>query len=247
MAAEAMGRQGLWPSDLLSFLPGNDKCDAVYGQISAVDSYAHDCAHVFFGPTCEYSVAPVGRMVKFWNTPLLTVGALTHDFTTHKTSCEDEYHMMTRVGTLSFRDVAQVLVAVMNECVPECLYALHSRPEDRYSWERAMMVYDKDGFKNLSGEHTCKLMMEALVKVLKQLKFQYGAFDTEKASNQGMKEHLRREVGNEFSGEYLTGARRSHILDGVWRKHLRTLEEVVKYYGKVGSASVFIGKPERSS
>ncbi|XP_052131789.1 uncharacterized protein LOC127751775, partial [Frankliniella occidentalis] len=56
LAAEAVSRRGLWPLDLLSFLPGDDKCDAVYGQISAVDSYAHDCAHVFFGPACEYSV-----------------------------------------------------------------------------------------------------------------------------------------------------------------------------------------------
>ena len=54
-------------------------------------------------------------MVKFWNTPLLTVGALTHDFSHKKTSCDDEYHMLTRVGTLSFRDVASFLVTVMDK------------------------------------------------------------------------------------------------------------------------------------
>ena len=56
MAAQDAERRGLWPASMLTFLPGDDKCDAVYGQISAVDSYAHDCAHAFFGPTCEYSV-----------------------------------------------------------------------------------------------------------------------------------------------------------------------------------------------
>lgn len=61
LAAEAVGRQGLWPTDLLAFMPGNDKCDAVYGQISAVDLYANDCAHAFFGPTCEYSVGECPR------------------------------------------------------------------------------------------------------------------------------------------------------------------------------------------
>ncbi|KAE8745206.1 hypothetical protein FOCC_FOCC008097 [Frankliniella occidentalis] len=106
-------------------------------------------------------------MVKFWNTPLLTVGALTHDFSQKKTSCDDEYHMLTRVGSLGFRDVALFLVS--------------------------------DGYRRVSGEHTCKLMMEALVKRLKQHNLQFRAFDTEKAANQGVKEHLRREVGNDFS------------------------------------------------
>lgn len=64
-----------------------------------------------------------------------------------------------------------------------------------------MLVYDKDGYRRLSGEHTCKLMMEALVKLLKQRQMQFGAFDTEKAASQGIKEHLKREVGNEFSGK----------------------------------------------
>ncbi|XP_052125059.1 uncharacterized protein LOC113214563 isoform X3 [Frankliniella occidentalis] len=122
-------------------------------------------------------------MVKFWNTPLLTVGALTHDFSQKKTSCDDEYHMLTRVGSLGFRDVALFLVSVM----------------DHYSWRRVMLVYDKDGYRRVSGEHTCKLMMEALVKRLKQHNLQFRAFDTEKAANQGVKEHLRREVGNDFS------------------------------------------------
>ena len=64
-----------------------------------------------------------------------------------------------------------------------------------------MLVYDKDGYRQLSGEHTCKLMMEALVKLLKEHKLQYGSFDTEKAASHGLKEHLKREVGTDFGGE----------------------------------------------
>lgn len=64
LAAEAAAAQGLWPRALLAFLPGDDKCDAVYGQISAVDSYAHDCANAFFGPTCEYSVGECLRVCR---------------------------------------------------------------------------------------------------------------------------------------------------------------------------------------
>lgn len=78
-----------------------------------------------------------------------------------------------------------------------------------------MLVYDKDGFKGLSGEHTCKLMMETLVMLMKQRRFHYSAFDTEKASAQGMKEHLRTEVGNDFSGESLEP---SHCPPVRWHK-----------------------------
>lgn len=56
-------------------------------------------------------------MVKFWNTPLLTVGAMTHDFTNGKTSCEDEYHMMTRMGSISFRDLSSFFGEIMDEYV----------------------------------------------------------------------------------------------------------------------------------
>ncbi|CAH2095490.1 unnamed protein product [Euphydryas editha] len=31
-------------------------CDAAYAVISAIDAY-NDCAHVFFGPSCDYALA----------------------------------------------------------------------------------------------------------------------------------------------------------------------------------------------
>lgn len=48
--------QSLLPDWLqLKFLPANDRCDATYAQIAAIDSYAN-CVHLFLGPTCEYCV-----------------------------------------------------------------------------------------------------------------------------------------------------------------------------------------------
>lgn len=31
-------------------------CDAARAIISAVDAYTYDCAHVFFGPVCDYAL-----------------------------------------------------------------------------------------------------------------------------------------------------------------------------------------------
>lgn len=34
----------------------DDKCDASYSLISAIDAYADECVHVIFGPVCEYAL-----------------------------------------------------------------------------------------------------------------------------------------------------------------------------------------------
>ncbi|KAK0174221.1 hypothetical protein PV328_007330 [Microctonus aethiopoides] len=101
----------IFPSWLqLTFLPQDDHCDATYAQIAAIDSYA-ECVHLFLGPACDYSVASVGRAVKFLNAPLITTGAFTFDFTEKKTACPDEYFMTTRVGSLAFRGISDVFLS----------------------------------------------------------------------------------------------------------------------------------------
>lgn len=45
----------------LKWIPQDDHCDASYALISAIDSYADDCVHVFFGPVCEYAL---GKFIK---------------------------------------------------------------------------------------------------------------------------------------------------------------------------------------
>lgn len=48
--------RGLLPHWLnLKFLPQDDHCDAMYAQITAIDSYS-DCVHLFLGPACDYCV-----------------------------------------------------------------------------------------------------------------------------------------------------------------------------------------------
>ena len=51
--------------------------------------------HAFFGPVCDYALAPVARYSPFWDTPVLSAGGLAHDFGQLKTV---EYSLLTRVG-----------------------------------------------------------------------------------------------------------------------------------------------------
>ena len=51
--------------------------------------------HVFVGPVCDYSVAPIARYSPYWQTPVLSAGAMAHNFGTDKHA---EYGLLTRVG-----------------------------------------------------------------------------------------------------------------------------------------------------
>ena len=43
-------------------------------------------------------LAPVARMLKFYNIPLLTSGGLTFDFNEPKNNSESEFYMLTKTG-----------------------------------------------------------------------------------------------------------------------------------------------------
>ena len=56
-----------------------------------------------------FFAAAVARMIKFYDMPLVTAGALTEDFTKPKTNATDEYHMLTRTGP-SYSDISKLFV-----------------------------------------------------------------------------------------------------------------------------------------
>lgn len=79
------------------------------------DLYVGSCVryplqvHAFFGPVCEYALAPVARYTPIWNIPILTPGALAHDFGANKRT---EYSLLTRVGATS-NSLASCIRSVM--------------------------------------------------------------------------------------------------------------------------------------
>ncbi|KAK0098297.1 hypothetical protein PV326_009798 [Microctonus aethiopoides] len=173
----------IFPSWLqLTFLPQDDHCDATYAQIAAIDSYA-ECVHLFLGPACDYSVASVGRAVKFLNAPLITTGAFTFDFTEKKTACPDEYFMTTRVGSLAFRGISDVFLSVM----------------DWNNWKKVQLVYEPNGQRNFAGRHTCQLMMKSMVQSIKARQdITFGNFDVESMGLYDYRESLKTNIGNYY-------------------------------------------------
>ena len=64
--------------------------------------------HIFLGPVCDYAVAPVARYWPYWHKPVLTVGAMAHDFGADKHA---EYGRITRVG-VTFDSMSRAITAV---------------------------------------------------------------------------------------------------------------------------------------
>ncbi|XP_076630682.1 atrial natriuretic peptide receptor 1 isoform X1 [Colletes latitarsis] len=184
---EARSRGLLPPWLRLKFHPHDDHCDAMYAQIAAIDGFSN-CVHLFLGPACDYCVAAVGRVVKFFGAPLITTGGFTYDFTEKKTECKDEYFMTTRIGSLAFRDLANLFLGVMN----------------RYEWRKVHLVYATNGQSQVAGRHTCQLMMKSMVEFIKkQPNFSFGTFDLETTVVRDYPEALRDHVGNWYSDAFL--------------------------------------------
>lgn len=178
----------LLPGKRLVFYPADDKCDSHHALKNAVS--AKMCPddsqriHVFFGPNCEYCVASVSRLLKYWSTPLLTTGALTFDFTKDKRAPDSEFHLLVRMGHISFASIAHFIIALLN----------------KYKWTKVALVYQRNGCTSISGKFTSKLMMETLVEFLKRQAINYTAYDLEK-NNMSLAENLKREVGNDYASK----------------------------------------------
>jgi atrial natriuretic peptide receptor A len=69
------------PNVNLTFLPMDDHCSNVYSIFKALHAYS-TCAHVFFGPSCEYALGEYLRIFKllsvFFVSPLLASVLANH-------------------------------------------------------------------------------------------------------------------------------------------------------------------------
>ena len=55
-----------------------------------------------------FLAAPVARMLKFYNLPLLTAGGFVYDYNRPKKTIEDEYYLLTKAG-ISFEPMADFI------------------------------------------------------------------------------------------------------------------------------------------
>ncbi|KAJ8311699.1 hypothetical protein KUTeg_011054 [Tegillarca granosa] len=163
----------------------DSRCDISAAMNEAINLYIEGTVHLFLGPVCDYSVAPVARQVKFWNIPLITAGAMARDFVFSRSS---EYPLLTRVGPVNFSSLSMFFVKFFE-----------------YSkWKKLKILYEKSGHGDVFEDY-CHLMVTAIhydiLDMASWIKQDYFKLDEEYDLGQ----ILGKEVGLSFGGrKYLS-------------------------------------------
>ncbi|KAJ8311393.1 hypothetical protein KUTeg_010748 [Tegillarca granosa] len=142
----AVESRALLPNIEFNVTLSDTACNSIKAPVSAFYLMNNGC-HVFFGPVCDYSLAPVARYAPFWSIPVITAGGFAHDFVANK---KIEYKTLTRVGA-GF--------TIMSDTVLQILKFYH--------WRQFVILYDSNGQDSLF-ERFCYLASAAVVAKAKQ-------------------------------------------------------------------------------
>nr|XP_040571414.1 atrial natriuretic peptide receptor 1-like [Lepeophtheirus salmonis] len=177
-------RIGLLPPGVYFNLTFQDSgCNSTYGTKSFIESVVSG-VDVMFGPSCEYSLASVGRLLQFYNLSLLTAGGFSPEFTSNKSDLFDEFYLMTRTG-YSFRTIVEGIFD---------FFQING-------WNRTILAYHKTHHIDLSGPNTCSLFMAAMVKVANERKIFYTEIKLEETDkrHQGNQTAMLKNNINDFA------------------------------------------------
>lgn len=160
-------------------------CNSMAAPVAAFNFIMENNVDVFFGPVCDYSLAPVARYAPYWNKPVISPGGFAHDFGADKSAPEAEFPTLTRMGvtfnTLAFGIISSII---------------------HFNWTKIMLVYDTEGHNDITPRF-CYLAGSALiyyVKTYERVQFEHDQFlmlpDTD------IERMLQEKVGNDFSSKF---------------------------------------------
>lgn len=163
-------------------------CNGVDAPLAAFDYVTNKLADIYFGPCCDYSLAPVARYSKHWNIPVITPGGFATDFA--QKQGEAEFSMLTRVGT-NFDSLSDGAIKIVEE----------------NSWKSVMIIYDSDGQNSVSLGF-CHLAISALIRGMIESKISVEFIRMEQDKLNGTEDNfsagglLRNKIGIKFGGKY---------------------------------------------
>ncbi len=144
----------LLTSQVLRITIGDSRCSNIEGPLVAIDMYVKRLAHVFVGPACDYSVAPIARFSSHWNIPLITGGAPVQAF-----EDKTQYSLLTRIYG-SYAKLGHVFLVIFK----------------KFKFIRAALIYaDNLGKRAGFGKTHCYFVMESVfLKLNKPYKAVFG-------------------------------------------------------------------------
>lgn len=179
-AIEHVQHKGLLPFHTLNVTYYNTECDAVRAPVDAF-RFMNNGGHAFFGPVCDYSLAPVARYAPEWGLPVLSPGGMAEDFLdkTH------QYKSLTRMGT-GFDSMTRYILATMAH----------------YRWPKMKLLYDPYAQSGISYRY-CYLAGSAIIKHIEnKRKDMKGHFTLISDDHLTYENILREDVGTRYSSEY---------------------------------------------
>ena len=156
---------------------GDSQCSEILGPIRAFEFFWQGLADAYLGPFCDYSAAPVARYSAYWRLPVITAGALSHDFVMHKQS---QYRTLTRVGA-STVGIATLLTTAVQQL----------------GWKRLVNIYDAQAVVNTIPK-LCYLASSAIVASAKGRQLE----PTPVFLDRDPEKLLRQDIGTENAGEF---------------------------------------------
>ncbi|CAG5127129.1 unnamed protein product [Candidula unifasciata] len=118
----------------------DSRCSDTFGSLEGIDLYVKKLAHVFIGPSCDYSIAPLARFSYYWGIPILTAGALVEAFAN-----KAEYKLLTRVQG-SYTKSAEFFVSIALE----------------YGWSQVGIVYHEVKYDGRGSRSNCAFTIEPI-------------------------------------------------------------------------------------
>ncbi|GFR89688.1 atrial natriuretic peptide receptor 3-like [Elysia marginata] len=97
----------LLPNHYLRLRYFDSKCDETSPMNYSINAYMDNMADVFFGPCCDFALAPVSRQTKIWDIPVITFGADAPDFKLLK---KEKYSTLTRAGPYDCLEMADLMI-----------------------------------------------------------------------------------------------------------------------------------------
>uniref|UniRef100_A0A0L8G872 Receptor ligand binding region domain-containing protein n=2 Tax=Octopus bimaculoides TaxID=37653 RepID=A0A0L8G872_OCTBM len=158
----------------------DSNCSIAEAMHQAIEIYMNKSVNVFFGPACNFAVAPIARQVKFWNTPLVSIGATARDFSLYKNKY---YPLLTRVGPANLNYLPGIIAHAM----------------DHYKWKILKLLYYEGGFESIS-KLFCKLVTESLHYEIRNF-VENIQTDYYKMDDKNISETLMNEIGNKYAGK----------------------------------------------
>ncbi|CAH1789606.1 unnamed protein product [Owenia fusiformis] len=121
----------------------DSKCNGKDAPIAAFDFYMQNMVNVYFGPCCDYALAPIARYSPHWNIPTISPGGFAHDFG-RKTGKTAEFDLLTRVG-VTFQTLSEYLITLITH----------------FDWHKMAVLYTSNGHGTIM-DRFCYLAVSAL-------------------------------------------------------------------------------------